>query len=88
MLIFDVETMDFPRPRPQTAANSTDYVRGAGREIEIIGSHGMAASDFPAILKMVRWCCDILTNEEKAARWMTVVLLTGGRRTLEAARSG
>lgn len=27
--------------------------RVAGRELEIIGSHGMAASDFPAILKMV-----------------------------------
>ena len=27
--------------------------RVAGRELEIIGSHGMAASDFPAILRMV-----------------------------------
>jgi hypothetical protein len=28
--------------------------RVAGRELELIGSHGMAAADFPMILEMVR----------------------------------
>ena len=53
-LTFHVTTVGLIGLDPQAAAQFVTPLCGAGRELEIIGSHGMAASDFPAILKMVR----------------------------------
>ena len=67
---------------------SSKLVIGAGREIEIIGSHGMAASDFPAILKMVRCYLKIPQNRNMALFGSPGALLSGGRGTLEATGFG